>query len=132
MPARGNTGQRGLFQNIEISATSFAKKYRIAKKEILGHLELISGVLFNHYMDCLRVNEFKIQVKNSENSHWNLLEIAEEFGFSSKSNAFRAFKEMQCVIPNECKGKLVFYLSYRTDMLKKFSFPLNITYTNLE
>lgn len=92
-----------LFQNAGISADSFASKAGLTKKEILDYLELTRKVSFSEFINRLRVNEFKARVSDAKNQHLDLVGLAKECGFQSKSTFFRVFKEIEGITPNEYK-----------------------------
>lgn len=94
------------FQNATISAESFANEFGLAKKELLEHLELTRGNSFIGFINSLRVDEFKTRVKDSNNEHLDLIGLAKECGFQSKTTFFRVFKEMEGITPNEYKKQL--------------------------
>lgn len=94
-----------LFQNPGISSESFASDFKLTKKEVLEYFEITGRGSFNEFINRLRVEEFKVRVREETNEHLDLVGLAKDCGFQSKSTFFRVFKEIEGITPNEYKKR---------------------------
>lgn len=60
----------------------------------------------SNYINILRVEEFKRELKNPSNEAYTLLAIAYKCGFSSKSSFYRIFKSITNITPSDYKNSI--------------------------
>lgn len=87
------------FQNSSLSLRELAENLNISSNQLSWLLNERIGQNFNEYINRFRLENFKEKALNPANSHFSLLGLAYESGFSSKSvfNAF--FKKTEGITP---------------------------------
>ncbi|WP_339709250.1 AraC family transcriptional regulator [uncultured Kriegella sp.] len=68
--------------------------------------EKAEGTTLTNYINYLRVQEFKRQLKDPENEVYTMMYLAEKSGFSSKTSFYRVFKSITKRTPSEYKKSL--------------------------
>ncbi|MGB3466074.1 MAG: helix-turn-helix domain-containing protein [Cyclobacteriaceae bacterium] len=91
------------FKDEKLTIESCAKAISITKKELHDYLKITNKGTFNDYLKNLRVEQFKLLLQNDNLNHYDLVGLAKECGFKSKSTFFRVFKEAEGITPNEYK-----------------------------
>ena len=71
------------------------------KAEIESYFENSDAESFNHYLNILRVDDFKQQLEDSSNINYTMVSIAEKCGFNSKTSFYRVFKSITNMTPSE-------------------------------
>ncbi len=71
------------------------------KAEIESYFENSDIKSFNHYLNMLRVADFKQQLEDSSNTNYTMVSIAEKCGFNSKTSFYRVFKSITNMTPSE-------------------------------
>ncbi|SHI42786.1 AraC-type DNA-binding protein [Aquimarina spongiae] len=95
-----------LYQDPTINAVSFAKRFNLQKKDIVDYLRVTKKGSFIEYINRLRIEEFKRLLKDEKHKNYDLVGLALECGFTSKSTFFRVFKKQEGITPNEFKKQL--------------------------
>lgn len=98
--------QKKAFLDPSMTIALLAKKLGIRKREILDYLKLTQNGSFIDFINELRVNEFKALVKQEKNEQYDLIGLAKECGFKSKSTFFRVFKKLEGMTPNDYKKSI--------------------------
>jgi len=92
-----------LFKDPELTLESCAKIFNITKRELMDYLKITNKGLFKDFVNSMRVEELKLNLKKEEFKHYDLVGLAKECGFNSRSTFFRVFKNFEGVTPNEYK-----------------------------
>ena len=92
-----------LFKDPELTLESCAKIFDIPKKELMEYLKLTNRGVFKDFVNSMRVEELKLNLKREEFKRYDLVGLAKECGFKSRSTFFRVFKNFEGVTPNEYK-----------------------------
>lgn len=95
--------QEKIYKNTDLSIGSCAAIFEVPIRELIDYFKITNKGVFKDYVNTLRVNEFKSLLQNEQFAHYDLVGLARECGFSSKSTFFRVFKEIEGVTPNEYK-----------------------------
>lgn len=99
--------EQNLFRHADLSAVSFAEAYGLNRQQLLEYLEVTQQTSFTNYVNRLRVNEFKAQVQQANKNHLDLVGLAQECGFQSKSTFFRVFKDFEGITPNAYRKRVL-------------------------
>lgn len=97
--------QEKIYMKTDLSIRSCAAIFKVPTKELTDYFKLTHRGGFKDYINALRVNEFKTLLQNEQFAHYDLVGLAKECGFKSKSTFFRVFKEIEGVTPNEYKRR---------------------------
>ncbi len=92
-----------MFLDPHLTVDSFAGKLGITKKEVLDYLKLTHKGSFIDYVNTLRIEEYKMLVKDEKYEQYDLVGLALECGFKSKSTFYRVFKQHEGITPNQFK-----------------------------
>ncbi|WP_422106819.1 helix-turn-helix domain-containing protein [Winogradskyella sp.] len=95
-----------MFKDSKLNVEKCAQILNISKKELMEYLRVKESAVFNDYINRLRVDEFKSLVRGNELKNYNLVGLAKECGFNSKSTFFRVFKDIEGVTPNQFKKSI--------------------------
>lgn len=98
--------EENLFKDPDINIDSCARKFEITRKELIDYLNFNNKGVFKDVVNSYRVAEIKRVLKNNELTQYDLVGLANECGFNSKSTFFRVFKQLEGVTPNEYKKSL--------------------------
>lgn len=71
------------------------------KSEIEACFEPSGTRSLSHYLNVLRVEDFKQQLKDASNTNYTMVSIAEQCGFNSKTSFYRVFKSITNMTPSE-------------------------------
>ncbi len=71
------------------------------KTEIEACFEPSGRNSLSHYLNVLRVEDFKQQLKDTSNTNYTMVSIAEQCGFNSKTSFYRVFKSITNMTPSE-------------------------------
>ena len=91
------------FKDPDLTLESCATTMEISKTAIAEYLKVHENAGFKDFVNQLRVNEFKRLIHDEAFARYDLLGIAFECGFKSKSTFHRVFKEKEGVTPSEYK-----------------------------
>ncbi|MEW7280898.1 AraC family transcriptional regulator [Aquimarina sp. 2201CG1-2-11] len=94
------------FLNPELSLRELAQKINTQPNHLSQLLNGQFEMNFNDFINSKRVDEFCTKIKNNEFTHYKLIEIAYECGFSSKSVFNRNFKRITGKTPSEYKKEI--------------------------
>lgn len=92
--------QDKLYLEPELSLSDLALKLKTNTSVLSSAINSNFGKNFNDFVNEYRVEEFKKQIKLSENQHYTLLAIAFDCGFNSKATFNRAFKKITGQAPS--------------------------------
>ncbi|WP_435352800.1 helix-turn-helix domain-containing protein [Emticicia sp. SJ17W-69] len=92
--------QDKLYLEPELSLSDLALKLKTNTSVLSSAINSNFGKNFNDFVNEYRVEEFKKQIKLSENQHYTLLAIAFDCGFNSKATFNRAFKKFTGQAPS--------------------------------
>jgi AraC-like DNA-binding protein len=87
------------FQNSSLSLRELAENVNVSSNKLSWLLNEQIGQNFNEYINTLRLESFKEQALNPDNSHLTLLGLAYESGFNSKTVFNTFFKKMEGITP---------------------------------
>jgi AraC-like DNA-binding protein len=93
-----------LFKDPELSLNSLAEKVGIKSYLITKSLSEIEGVSFRDFLNLYRLEEFKRTMNAPEAKNYDLLSLALEVGFNSKSSFHRAVKKHYGILPSELRS----------------------------
>ena len=69
------------------------KELKKQPEEVLDYLKLTHKASFIDYVNTLRIEAYKTRVKDEKYEHYDLVGLALECGFKSKSTFYRVFKQ---------------------------------------
>ncbi|MEO0570064.1 MAG: helix-turn-helix domain-containing protein [Bacteroidota bacterium] len=95
------------FKNPQLTIEICAKELSISKKELIDYLKITKKGTFKELVNAHRVDEFKILLKQENDLRYDMVGLAKECGFASKSTFYRVFKDTEGITPKEFKA-LVF------------------------
>ncbi|SHI55362.1 AraC-type DNA-binding protein [Arenibacter nanhaiticus] len=92
-----------IFKEQNPSINDIVKISGIEENEINYLFETAGNTSLTNYINYLRVEEFKRQLKDPQNEAFTMMYIAENSGFSSKTSFYRIFKSITKCTPSEYK-----------------------------
>lgn len=95
-----------MFTDTNLTVDSFASKLGITRKEVLDYIKLTNKGSFIDFINKLRIEEYKVLVKDEKYKQYDLVGLALECGFKSKSTFYRVFKQHEGITPNQFKKQL--------------------------
>ena len=93
-----------LFKDPELSLNSLAEKVGVKAYLITKSLSEIEGTSFRDFLNLYRLEEFKRMMNAPEAKNFDLLSLALEVGFNSKSSFNRAVKKHYGLLPSELRA----------------------------
>ncbi|CAL2107118.1 hypothetical protein T190115A13A_300002 [Tenacibaculum sp. 190524A02b] len=90
-----------IYKDTKLTLDCLGSKIGMNSKYISKLINLHKGVNFNDFINNLRVEEFKKNIKKEEYKGYSILGVALESGFSSKSTFYKAFKKNEDMSPKE-------------------------------
>lgn len=90
-----------LYLDTNLKIKEAAQKIGVNEKTLSEFLMLEYKMSFKDFVNTLRIDEFKSLLKNTENTQYSLLGLANESGFKSKATFYRVFKKKEGITPNE-------------------------------
>jgi AraC-like DNA-binding protein len=94
-----------LFLNPKLTINDISSRLDLNINYISKAINTVGNCNFFEFINRYRVNEFKTQVMNTENSNYTLLAIATQCGFNSKASFNRIFKNITGLTPAEFKNQ---------------------------
>ncbi len=91
------------YKNPDLTIDSCASILKITRNELAEYLQLTRKVTFKDFVNQLRIDEIKHLMADKEFAKYDLVGIAMECGFGSKSTFHRVFKEKEGMTPKEYK-----------------------------
>lgn len=88
-----------LYLNAELKYTELAQRLNISARHLTEVLNKEIGCSFNDFINAYRVEEVKRRMLSPENTHFSLLALALDSGFSNKSSFNRVFKKHTGMTP---------------------------------
>lgn len=95
-----------LYLKHDLRITDIAKIMSTNSKYVSKAVNVATGESLTHYLNNIRLEHFKNALLDKSNLNINLVALAEECGFSSKSSFNRFFKAKEGVTPSEYRRKL--------------------------
>lgn len=89
------------FKDPEMSLTTCSHDLNLSREELIDYFIVSGKGMFKDYVNKLRTEEFKKLILNDLHQKYDLVGIATECGFNSKSTFFRAFKDIEGSTPKE-------------------------------
>jgi AraC-like DNA-binding protein len=89
-----------------LSLNNIAERSKFNPRDISRAINLVGGMSFCDYINRLRVNDIKNQLDKTSSTKPNLLELAYQFGFNSKSSFNAAFKRERGMTPTQYLSSL--------------------------
>ncbi|MEL6970743.1 MAG: AraC family transcriptional regulator [Bacteroidota bacterium] len=99
-------GEDKIFKNPQLTLETCAQTMHVSKRELVAYFGLGEKGAFKDFINQWRVDEFKAMVNTEGGRHYDLVGLAKECGFSSKSTFFRVFKKFEGMTPNQYKRQL--------------------------
>lgn len=96
----------GIYKQANITVTDIARDGGYTEKEINFLFEKAGNTSLLNYLNYLRVEEFKKQLKDPKNKAYTMVSISENCGFSSKTSFYRIFKSITKMTPSEYKKRI--------------------------
>lgn len=96
-----------IFTNKDISLYMLADLLDMPYKEVSKAINRHAEKNFSQFINTFRVEEAKRLLNDPAKSYLNLNGIADEVGFSSRSNFFVVFRQAEGITPNEYKKRLI-------------------------
>lgn len=93
------------YKDPDLTIDSCASILQITRNELADYLQLTRKVTFKDLVNQLRVDEIKRLMADKEFAKYDLVGIAMECGFGSKSTFHRVFKEKEGMTPKEYQMK---------------------------
>ncbi|HBC04485.1 MAG TPA: hypothetical protein DC015_09895 [Aequorivita sp.] len=94
------------FMDSKLSLTSLAEKLEIPKQYISEILNIHMDTNFQDFVNGYRIDAFLERLNDPKYSNYSLLGIANDVGFSSKSNFYATFKKHKGITPTEYRKSL--------------------------
>ncbi|WP_422106816.1 helix-turn-helix domain-containing protein [Winogradskyella sp.] len=95
-----------LFKDSKLNVQKFTQICNITKRELTEYIRIKEYPVFKDYLNLLRVEEFKLIVRKNKITNYDLVGLAKECGFNSKSTFFRVFKDIEGITPNQFKKSI--------------------------
>ncbi len=92
-----------IFKHPDLSLEQCAKTFKITKKELIDYFIIKQEGSFKDFINRLRVKEVKMLLERKEFNNYDLVGLAKECGFKSKSTFFRVFKKHAGITPKDYK-----------------------------
>ena len=96
-----------IFKEYNVSIEQIVELSGIEEEEVNYLFENIGGTTIGDFLNLLRVEEFKKQLKDPLNEAYTMVSIAENCGFSSKTSFYRVFKSVTKMTPSEYKKSIL-------------------------
>ncbi len=90
-----------VFANPDIRLNDIAKKIGVSGQVLSEYIKNEYNMSFIDFVNGLRIDEFKVLLKNPDNRNYSLYGLAQEAGFKSKATFYRVFKNKERITPNE-------------------------------
>ncbi len=94
-----------LYLNTNLNQEELARKLGIQPRQLSRLLKQQFSSSFSEYINTYRIQKVKDLMMNEQYRHWNLVAIAYEAGFNSKSTFNRIFKKHTGLTPKEFSQK---------------------------
>lgn len=97
---------RKIHKDPNLSLESCSRTFEISKKELIDYFAIRNEGSFRDFINSLRVAEVKLLLENQKFNNYDLVGLAKECGFKSRSTFFRVFKRYEGITPKEFKKLL--------------------------
>ena len=95
--------QEGHFKKPDLTLGDLARGLGVSQHEASAMLNSSFEMNFNELINRYRVDDLKLQLKDTKKDHYSLIALAYESGFNSKASFNRIFKKIEGVTPSEYK-----------------------------
>lgn len=89
------------FKNPDFDIIASLKTATIEEKKLRLYLKKEYGQTIKEFINAYRIREFKLLIANKDFEKYNLVGLAKEVGFKSKSTFYRHFKAKEGITPKE-------------------------------
>ncbi|RUO46859.1 hypothetical protein CWE21_09650 [Pseudidiomarina aquimaris] len=93
--------EKGLYKQPRLSLIEVANETGFKLKDVSWSINFASGYNFCEFINDMRIDEVKKQIAQQEESQKNILEIAFDSGFNSKSVFYNTFKSTVGMTPSQ-------------------------------
>lgn len=94
-----------IFLNPDLTIEKCMSLLQVSRAALVQYLELEYQSTFKDFINKLRVDEVKRLIQDTAFTKYDLMGIASQAGFQSKSTFHRVFKKMEGLTPTEYKSK---------------------------
>ncbi|WP_299161462.1 helix-turn-helix domain-containing protein [uncultured Tenacibaculum sp.] len=94
------------YKNPNLTIKLLSELLTIKERELSNLINLCAKKNFHHFINQLRVLEFKKLIESDKAMQYSILGLAKDAGFSSKSTFYKVFKEVEGITPSEYKSRL--------------------------
>lgn len=94
------------YTNPNLTIKLLSELLAIRERELSNLINLCAKKNFHHFINQLRVLEFKKLIESDKAMQYSILGLAKDAGFSSKSTFYKVFKELEGVTPSEYKNRI--------------------------
>ena len=99
------------YTNPQLQLSDLAKAINYSPRKLSNLINDIGGLNFNQFINQFRVEAAKKLLLDPEMGHLNLLGIAYQVGFNSKTSFYTTFKQMVGKTPNQFKKEALLFSS---------------------
>lgn len=92
-----------IYTNAHLTLSKLAEQFHYSPRKLSNLINEQAGVNFNQFVNQFRVETAKALLVNPDMAHLNLLGIAFEVGFNSKTSFYTKFKQETGYTPNQYK-----------------------------
>lgn len=92
------------FLNPELTLSDLAKQISISRNQLSQVINTGTGDNFYNFVNKFRIEEVKALIKKDVNKKFNILSLAKDAGFNSKSSFNNIFKKMTGLTPSEYRN----------------------------
>lgn len=96
----------GIHRKYNASISDLIDITQLDKTEIEICFENAETKSWSHYLNILRVEDFKQQLQDPSNKSYTMVSVAEKCGFNSKTSFYRVFKSITNMTPSEYKKSI--------------------------
>ncbi len=95
------------FTDPNLTLSSCSKFLGLTRKEFMDYLTITGQGLFKDFLNKLRTEEVKKLMLSEDSQKYDLVGLALESGFKSKSTFFRVFKNIEGITPREYQHRIL-------------------------
>ncbi|KAB1155341.1 AraC family transcriptional regulator [Tenacibaculum aiptasiae] len=94
------------YRNPNLTVKLLSELLTVKERELSNLINVCAKKNFHHFINQLRVLEFKRLIESDKAMQYSILGLAKDAGFSSKSTFYKVFKQIEGMTPSEYKSKL--------------------------
>ena len=98
--------QNKVYKNPDLKLADASAKIGVTTSMFTEYLKNEYDSTFTDFINKLRIEEFKRQLKEPGSKNFSLLGLAQESGFKSKATFYRVFKKREGITPSEYQKSL--------------------------